>query len=225
MNQIVTKGIVLSRTNYGEADRILTILTPDHGRIRVMAKGVRKLKSKLAGGIELLSISDITFIKGKGDIGTLISTRLSRHFGHIVSDLSRTMFAYEALKRVNKSVEDNAGEEYFKLLAATMEGLDNLELSQTVVEFWFEAQLLKLAGHSPNLKTDTSGKALESGQTYGFDLDNMAFVHRPNAEYSANHIKLLRLALGLESPIGFKQIKDADNLIPASLQLVKMMLS
>ena len=39
MNQIITKGVVLSRTNFQEADRILTVLTPDYGKVRVVAKG------------------------------------------------------------------------------------------------------------------------------------------------------------------------------------------
>ncbi|MCA9330182.1 DNA repair protein RecO, partial [Candidatus Saccharibacteria bacterium] len=62
MKQIVTVGIVLARINYGEADRIVTILTPDHGKIRLLARGVRKIKSRLAGGIELFSINDLTYI-------------------------------------------------------------------------------------------------------------------------------------------------------------------
>lgn len=67
MNQIVTKGIVLSRTEFGEADRIITVLTTDHGKIRLIAKGVRRIKSKSAGGIELFSVSDITYIPGRRD--------------------------------------------------------------------------------------------------------------------------------------------------------------
>ena len=47
------RAIVLRRTNYGEADRILQLLTPK-GKRSVMAKGVRRERSKLAGGIELL---------------------------------------------------------------------------------------------------------------------------------------------------------------------------
>lgn len=49
-----TQAVVLRRTNYGEADRILQLLTPD-GRRSVMARGVRKEKSKLAGGVELFA--------------------------------------------------------------------------------------------------------------------------------------------------------------------------
>jgi DNA repair protein RecO (recombination protein O) len=106
VNQILTRGIVLSRTDYGEADRILTLLTPDQGKIRLIAKGVRKIKSKLAGGIELFSVSDVTFIRGRGDIGTLVSARLDTHYGTIVKDIERVQLGYDLIKQINKSTED-----------------------------------------------------------------------------------------------------------------------
>ena len=57
MKQLVTEVIILARTDYGEADRILTVLSPEYGKLRLLAKGVRRVKSKLAGGIELFSVS------------------------------------------------------------------------------------------------------------------------------------------------------------------------
>src|SRR5262245_10052748 len=123
MKQLVTEAIILSRTDYGEADRILTLLTPDQGKLRVLAKGVRRVKSKLAGGIELFSISTIIFIRGRGEIGTLISTRLVKHYAHIVADLDRTMAGYELIKEINKVTEDEPGPEYFMLLRQVFEVL------------------------------------------------------------------------------------------------------
>lgn len=221
MNQIVTEGIVLNRTNFGEADRILTVLTPDHGRVRLIAKGVRRVKSKLAGGIELFSISYITFIKGKSDIYTLISTRLKHYFSHIPTNIERTMFGYDVLKLINRTVEDSAGPEYFELLSRTLEALNDLDLSQDGLELWFKAQLLKLAGHSPNLITDQQGTKLGLNKSYGFDTDKMVFVVRPHGRYSPNHIKLLRLGFELDSPLKFKQVKDLDSVLADCLQLIK----
>ena len=94
----VTQGIILARVNYQEADRIITVLSRDDGKLRLMVKGARKSKSKLAGGVELLSISELGVIKGKGDISTLVSSRLIKHFGHIVADIDRTLYAYEILE-------------------------------------------------------------------------------------------------------------------------------
>ena len=119
MNQLTTQGIILSRTDFGEADKIITLLTPDHGKLRLMARGVRRAKSKLAGGVELFSVSDITYIKGRGEIGTLISARLITHYGRIVRDVTRTMLGYELIKQLNKVTEDEPEAEYFTLLEQT----------------------------------------------------------------------------------------------------------
>src|SRR5215467_6436426 len=103
MNQLNTSSIILARTDFGEADRILTLLTPDYGKLRLMAKGVRRVKSKLAGGIELFSVSDISLMRGRGDIGTLVSSRLVVHYRHIVEDIDRTMLGYELTRQLNRA--------------------------------------------------------------------------------------------------------------------------
>lgn len=220
MRQIVTTGIVLTRTNFGEADRIITLLTPDNGKIRVMAKGVRKVKSKLAGGVELFSVSDITYIPGKKDIQTLVSTRLQKHYGNLVNDLGATMFAYELLKQINKITEDEAEPGYFTVLTTAMNAL-NEGTHQSLIELWVGAQLLKLGGHQPNLTTDTQGQKLEADKLYTFDFDHMAFQQAEQGTLTPDHIKFLRLAFGLEDPSQLQQIKDASKVLGPCLQLVK----
>ncbi len=224
-NPLVTQGIVLNRIDFQEADRILTLLTPDHGKLQAIAKGVRRPKSKLAGGIELFSISDITFLPGKKEIGTLMSSRLSRHYGNIVKDINRTMLGYNLLKRVNRSTEDATGEEYFYLLRSALAGLDDVELSQDLTELWFNMQFLKMTGHSPKLQEDASGNELVSGQAYLLDVEEMVFQSQEFGPFSSNHIKLLRLAMGLNEPVSLKQVKDASDYMPESLQLATLMLS
>src|SRR5581483_3542398 len=112
MRQFRTQAIILNRTDYGEADRIISFLTPDHGKLKAIAKGVRKSKSKLAGGIELFSVSDISFIPGRKEISTVVSTRLIKHYGHIVKDLNRTNTGYALIKRLDKATEDAPETDY-----------------------------------------------------------------------------------------------------------------
>lgn len=193
MKQLHTKGIVLTRTDYGEADRIITFLTPDHGKVRVIAKGVRRQKSKLAGGIELFSESDITFIMGKSGLHTLVSTRLITHFGDIVSDLDRTMTGYEILKIINKLLEDEGGEEYYQLLYETLDVLNNLGAPKSLAEVSFLLNLMRLLGHLPNFTHDVHGDALPKDAQYQFSFEDMAFFASPTGLFSENHIKLLRL--------------------------------
>lgn len=216
--------MVLARTDFQEADRILTILTPDHGKLRAIAKGVRRPRSKLAGGIELFSVSDLTVLPGRGELGMLISSRLLIHFGNIVKDINRTMLGYELLKRMNRLTEDAAGQEYFNLLRAAFRGLDDLELSYELVELWFTMQLLKITGHTPNLRTDDKDNKLLVDQTYVFNFDDMAFQQQPEGPFNANHIKLLRLGYGTESPEVLKQVTDASTDAPVAAKLAKNML-
>jgi DNA repair protein RecO (recombination protein O) len=193
VNQIVTSGIMLSRTNFGEADRIITILTPDYGKLKLMARGVRRVKSKLAGGVELFSVSNITYIKGKKDIGTLVSTRLQTHFNHIVEDIDRTMIGYDIIKLLNKATEDAADVEYYRLLLQTFTVLDADHIDPTLTKCWFMARLLQLLGHSPNVDTAADRSPLDLKKLYGFDYESMGFYEQNKGTFTPNHIKVLRL--------------------------------
>lgn len=220
-NQIITTGIVLTRTDFQEADRIVTLLTPDSGKLRVIAKGVRRPRSKLAGGIELFSVSQISVLPGRGELGTLISTRLMTHYGNIVRDIDRTMLGYDILKRVNRITEDAAGLEYYEMLRNSLQGLDDFDLPRGMVELWLNMQLLKETGHMPNLKQDVAGKQLEVEKKYAFDFEAMSFFEQDDGPYSASHIKLMRLGYGTETPLVLKQVKDAASSAEATLKLVQ----
>ncbi|HSX18283.1 MAG TPA: DNA repair protein RecO [Candidatus Saccharimonadales bacterium] len=213
MKQYATQGIVLTRTDYGEADRILTFLTKDHGKIKAIAKGVRKSKAKLAGSIELFSVSDLTVIVGRGEINTLISARLMRHYGNIVKSIDRTNEGYDFLKILNKATEDQPEEAYFNLLDRALGALDDSEISPELTKLWFRMQLLKLAGHAPNLHSDESGKKLAQSKTYSFDFDKMKFAPKEQGEFNVNHIKFLRLGFGNNAPKALQRIEGALNLI------------
>lgn len=219
-NQIITSGIVLTRTDFQEADRIVTLLTPDHGKLRVIAKGVRRPKSKLAGGIELFSISNITVLPGRGELGTLVSSRLLTHYGNIVKDIERTMLGYEMLKRIHRITEDAAGSEYFAMLQHALDGLNDLELMRELVDLWLNMQLLKETGHMPDLRQDAAGAQLASDKTYEFDYDAMAFRKQPKAPFTASHIKLMRLSYGTESPRVLKQVTGVSECAADTLKLV-----
>ncbi|HEX3568114.1 MAG TPA: DNA repair protein RecO [Candidatus Saccharimonadales bacterium] len=223
MNQLNTTGIILSRTDFGEADRILTLLTPEYGKLRLVAKGVRRVKSKLAGGIELFSISHITFIRGRGDMGTLVSTRLVKHYAGIVKDLQRTMLGYDLIKQLNKVTEDAPESDYFDLLQQTFEALDDVSISLPLVQFWFATQLLRLAGHTPNLQTDTAGQKLDPTKTYTFDFDSMAFTPHDRGQFTADRIKFLRLSFAGNSAKVLAQVQGSQTLVEACTPLVSTM--
>lgn len=223
MNSRQTRGIVLGRINFGEADRILTVITPDYGKMRLMAKGVRKIKSKLAGGIELFSISEISFIAGKRDIGTLVSTRLVTHYGNIVTDIDRTTAGYNALKLLDTITEADSEAEYYQVLLRTLATLNNVSLSIVLAEAWLYMQALRLGGHTPNLVTDTKGAKLEPSTMYQFDFDAQAFFVSEHGMYSDRHIKLMRLLLS-EQPNKIAVVGGADQILEDLEGLLKALI-
>ena len=218
--QQVTNAIVLTRTDYGEADRILTLLTPDHGKLRLMAKGVRRVKSKLAGGIELFSVTDVTFIKGRSEIGTLVSARLQVYYKHIVQHLDRTMLGYELIKQLHKATEDEPETDYFHVLEQAFVALDDSDIDLNLIKLWFSAQLLRLSGHTPNLRTEPDGTRLSAGQTYEFSFDDSSFITRPDGPYDADAIKFLRLVFSGNQPHVLAKVQGSTELATRSVPLV-----
>lgn len=226
MRQFSTQGIVLARTDYGEADRIITFLTPNYGKVKAFAKSVRKVKSKLAGGIELFSVSELTIINGSGEIGTLISSRLIKHYGNITKDLERTRLAYKHIKQTNKATEEAPEEGYFNLLDSAFKALDDTKLDPNLTNLWFDMQLLKLSGHAPNLSSDITGAKLVEGTTYNFYLDHMRFAPKKSKQghYTDRHIKFLRLGFAANKPQTLSRVDTAEKLTAQIQPLVQTML-
>jgi len=211
-HQQVADAIILTRTDYGEADRIITMLTSSQGKLRLIAKGVRRVKSKLAGGVELFSVTNVTYIKGRSEIGTLISARLQVHYGHIVEDIDRTMLGYELIKQLNKVTEDEPELEYFQLLQQAFDALNDLSISIVLIKLWFYAQLLRLGGHTPNLRTDSEGSRLSEGQAYEFSFDESGFSARPSGQYGTDAIKFLRLIFSDNQPVVLSKVQGSSEL-------------
>jgi DNA repair protein RecO (recombination protein O) len=224
VNSLKTRGTVLKRTDYGEADRIVTVLTPDHGKLRLMARGVRKPKAKLAGGIELFSVSDLSFLRGRGEIGTLISARLSEHYGRIVQDIDRVQTGYDLMKLLDKATEDEPEPEYFYLMEGALKALDDSSINLDLIRAWFNANMLKLAGHSPNLETTATGDKLSESTRYVFDFDHMAFDPRPRGRFAPADIKFLRLLFGSRTPAALSRVDGLDGLLSRCVPLLSSML-
>jgi len=224
MKQHITTSIVLRRTNYGEADRILTILTPNMGKLRVIAKGVRRVNAKLAGGTELFSVSSITFLEGKADLGILISARLDKHYGQIAKDIDRTMLGYDLIKEIDRITEDQAEGTWFELLNQALSSLDNPEIGLSIIRFWFQAHTLLISGYSPNLQTDSEDRALDSDAHYSFSEPKMSFVPDNHGKIGADQIKFLRLGFSDHSPMTLQRVANAEELVNDCSGLLQSML-
>lgn len=111
-----THGIIIKKTNSGEADKVLTIVTPNYGKIQCIARGSRKPKSKLNGHLDLFNLSDFNLVHGKGyDVITGCMTIQS--FKRVKNALDQTARMYSAAELLNRLVLTSQKDEkiYFLL--------------------------------------------------------------------------------------------------------------
>ncbi|MCA9327745.1 DNA repair protein RecO C-terminal domain-containing protein, partial [Candidatus Saccharibacteria bacterium] len=157
---------------------------------------------------------------GKGSVSTLVSTRLIKHYAHIVEDVDRTMLGYELLQMLHKTTEDSPEPEYFTLLEHTFAALDDHTVPLDLVRAWFIARLLALGGHAPNLQTTREGEKLSPDTTYQFDFDATAMTPRDGGPFGVDEIKFLRLLFAQDSATPLAKVTAVEKLVKTSLPLV-----
>lgn len=107
MNSYATVGIVIKRSNLGEADKLITIFTRSHGKVTLVAKGLRKLSSKRAGSMELFNHVKASIIKGRGGLDTLAEVQTINSFPTWRKHLGRVVLAYQLVEIVDKLTPDH----------------------------------------------------------------------------------------------------------------------
>lgn len=187
-----TPAIVLRRTNYGEADRIVNFLTPS-GQLSAIARGVRREKSKLAGGIELFAVCEVVIHQGRSELGIVTSARLVEFYHHILEDYSRLQFGYEVLRLAAKPSDALDGNVWFTAVQAALVALNRPTISLQLIEVWFYVQYAQVIGKQLNVLRDVDGKKLVPDERYTYEVAEDGLRRDPRGEISAEHIKLLRL--------------------------------
>ena len=203
-----TLAIVLRRTDFGEADRIVNFLTLN-GKQAAIARSVRKPKSKLAGGIEFFSLNEVVLIEGKSEMKTLSSARMCEFFGEILKDFERTEFAYHAIKKISGLCEQIESGDFFESLLTIFRSLNNYDIDLNLTKKWFNFKMAEFSGDEINLESDKNGKPLQADLNYSFDFYDRVFVEDINGRFSANDIKFLRLMVSSEPKI-ISKIKGCD---------------
>ncbi len=148
-----TEAIVLRSMDLGEADRVLTVLTPRLGKLRVIAKGVRRPKSRIGGGLQ--PFSDVQLVLAVGRTWDVVTTASLEdpHLG-LRNDLHSTAAAWYVVELADRFCEGAAdSHRAFELLAQALAGLDApaADVTREVVARWFELHLLDAMGFRPEL--------------------------------------------------------------------------
>ena len=143
-----TEGVILKRSNYGEADRILTIYTKQYGKIRAIAKGVRKITSRKGGNLELFNHCVLFLAEGR-NLDIITEAQVINSFSRLSQDLQKTAAAFYIVELVDQLTPDRqANRQVFDLL---IEGLAQISADANADERGksierFEVSLLRLLG-------------------------------------------------------------------------------
>ena len=189
------KAIVIRRTDYGEADRILTLLT-EEGVRSAIAKGVKKAKSKLAGGVEMFTLTEVTLHEGKGDLAIVTSAQMKEFFGGILGSYESLEVAGRVMKDVGRIADQVNSEQLFGILYEALKGLND-GISIELVRLWVEMNLRIVVGEEMNLLRDVAGEKLMENERYDWDGREQVFVRNERGEVGAEQIKFLRLVVSV----------------------------
>ncbi|MBC7264002.1 MAG: DNA repair protein RecO [Chloroflexi bacterium] len=146
-----TEAIVLKRSDLGEADRLLTLYTPDMGKLRVVAKGVRKPTSRKSGHVELFSLTDLLIARGR-NLDIVTQAEVIEPHRILREDLLRASYAHYVSELVDRFTgEEEENFPLYRLLSSTLDWVcTSGDLSLTVR--YFELHLLELVGYRPQLQ-------------------------------------------------------------------------
>lgn len=144
-----TEALIIRRSDFGEADRLLTIMTPQ-GKRRVIAKGARKTSSRLAGHIELFTHTTLLLAVGR-NLDIVTQSAILHSYDMLRTDLRRISAAYYAAELIDRfTEEEDENRPAFMLLVNTLEALDTSRNVDLVLRY-YELHLLGYLGYRPHL--------------------------------------------------------------------------
>ena len=182
-----TEGVILSRRNFGESDRILTIFTRDHGKLTALAKGVRRPKSRKGGHVEIGNWCKLFIARGK-NIDLLTEVETKKAFGIADFTAAKANKIYHLLELVESLTEikqKNPG--VFILLVKFLKKIavgENFNLISLV----FKVKLLSTLGFfsAKNLKDSVAKSIFVTIENEDFDIIKEKFNFKESA-----YLKLL----------------------------------
>jgi DNA repair protein RecO (recombination protein O) len=194
-----TAGIVLRQRRLGEADKIVSLFTPNLGKLDAVAKGVRRPRSKLAGHVEPLTYTSFMLARGR-ELDIVTQAQTIEVFPALREDLERTgraLYVAELVDRFTPERQENV--QVFRLLLETLRRLATEDRLDITLRF-FEMRLLGHLGYQPQteecvvcgakLKPVVNGWSAESGGVLCPDCARIAPMSRP---LSVNALKMMRL--------------------------------
>ena len=190
------EGVVLRTYRLGEADRIVVLFTRGHGKVRAVAKGVRKTKSRFGSRLEPTSHAALLMFEGRGELDVVTQVESIDHFRSIRDDLDRFSRASAMLEAVDQLAQERqADARVYTMLLGALRALSARNAPLVLPGFFWK--LLAHEGFSPMVDACVTC-GTEDGLV-AFDLEEGGVLcadDRQGTPISSGAIDLLRLILG-----------------------------
>jgi DNA repair protein RecO (recombination protein O) len=192
------RGVVLRTIRLGEADRIVTLMTEQHGKVRAVAKGVRRTKSKFGSRLEPLSHVALLGWQGRGDLDIINQVEVIDTNRVVREDLDRMTAAMAMLEVVDQVAQERHGNpRLYEMLVGAIVALADRNAPMVTPAFFLK--VLALEGSAPVLDVCVSCGEADAGALVAFDLMEggvLCRACRRGRPLSPAGLALLRRTLG-----------------------------
>lgn len=162
MKSVKVSGVVIAENNMGDFDKMLTILTPNLGKISCSAKGARRPKSQLMSGTQLMCFGEYMLFKGS-DTYTLNSCEIIELFYNIRTDLEKLTYAMYVTRIVSDVTTENQNSfNTLKLYLNTLYMISETDKNLDFILSVFKLRILKILGFAPNTRECVGCKTKEN---------------------------------------------------------------
>jgi DNA repair protein RecO (recombination protein O) len=189
------RGVVLRTYKLGEADRIVVFLTEGHGKVRAVAKGVRKTKSRFGSRLEPTSHAALLMYEGR-ELDVVTQAESIEHHRHIREDLNRLAKATAVLEAVDQLAQEREPSSLlYRMVVGALRSLDERDSPLLLAGFYWK--LLAAEGVAPLV--DACARCGSEGPLVAFDLTEggvLCRACRSGTPLSPDALDLLRRVLG-----------------------------
>jgi len=201
-----TQGFALKTENLRESDQLLTIFSKDFGKLKILGRAIRKIKSKLRAGVQLFTLSEIEFIQGR-TYKTLTDAILLKNFPETKKDLRKLKIVYRMSEDLDSLIGgEETDEKIWNLLNETFSRLNDSQLTVYSLEllyYYWLWNLLSILGYGPEIyncavcqKKLVPEQLSWSGKEGGVICnDCSAKIKEPLSGIDPDTIKIIRLIL------------------------------
>ncbi len=205
MGTYITEGVILKHKDYREADRIITIFTKEVGKLKAVARGSRKITSKLAGNLEPFTVSKLAFVRGR-TFDTVTASDVTVNYRSLKERLSDVWIAGYISEVIDSSLVDNQRDvRVYKLLREVFDYIDAGSMTvstRSAVVWYFVWRQLAFVGYQPELYSCLKCGLRITAQDNFFSFRRGGLIcsrcKQGSAEgqpVSRNAIKIIRIAL------------------------------